>query len=100
MADAFPAKCPSCKKLKLRQDYSRKKITVDDGVIRSVGRQAEVNAKRDGKELTELKAEQMLGSDGMAKRKAPTPWWRKPGSKPLDVTKIKDVTKYIQTGEK
>lgn len=28
------------------------------------------------------------------------PWWRKDMEKPLDLTRIKDVNKYIETGEK
>lgn len=100
MADEFPTRCPACKKNKLRQDYSKKSPIVQDLTPKTVGQQAERNAKVEGKEQQQIKAEKLLGPKGMAKRNAKTPWWRKEGSKPLDVTKIKDPNKFILTGDK
>lgn len=96
----LPTHCPKCGKKTWLQDYAAKRPVVNDGVPRSVMQQAEQNAKRDGKELTRLKAEQMLGADEVARRegKIAKPWWRD-GDKPLDVTRLKDPQHYVLTGE-
>lgn len=99
--DLETVKCPSCKKRKLLQDYSKPKpMILRDNTPKTVGQVAERNAKIMGKELHQLEGEKILGEKGMKKKKAETPWWRPEGSKPLDVTKIKDTAKYIRTGEK
>ncbi len=100
MADEFPRKCPSCKKPKFRQNYSAKTFIIQDLTPKTLGQQAERNAKVEGKEQQQIRSEKLLGPKGLAKKNAKTPWWRKEGSKPLDVTKIKDKKKFILTGEK
>lgn len=53
-----------------------------------------------GPELCRLEEEKLLGPAGLARRNAPTPWWRDGADKPLDVSKVKDTTRYVMTGEK
>jgi putative FmdB family regulatory protein len=72
---------------------------------RTFGQQAEKNAKELGKEQLQKMAEQCVPAE-LKKRKVEKPWWRD-GSvegcpemdKPLDVTKIKDMKKYVEKGE-
>ena len=63
----------------------------------TIGQQAERNEKRGG-EKYEAWVEQKK-QEQKAKEEA-TPWWREKGEKPLDTSKIKDVNKYILTGDK
>lgn len=100
MKDPMLRKCPKCRALALEQDFSQKNVIVNDGVPRTVGQQAEYNAKKAGKQVHEALAEQMLSEQTKKKKNTPTPWFREKGSKPLDVSKIKDTTKFIMTGEK
>lgn len=75
------------------------------------GQQAERNAKRVGKEVVDMMAEEYDVSNRRAKQKLglpvpngaePTrqrykpkrPWWRD-SDKPLDVSKVKDVKKFV-----
>jgi hypothetical protein len=99
--DNFPVKCPSCRKKQLVRDWGEPSdCIIRDNTPKTAGQDAERNAKLLGKELTQKKAEEVLGDKTMAKRNAPTPWWREPNSKPLDVSKVKDVKRFIETGEK
>ncbi len=101
MADEFPTLCPACgDPVAFRQNYAGKSPNVQDLTPKTIGQQAERNRKLDGKDLHQEKAEKLLGPKGMEKVKAPTPWWRKPGSKPLKLSTLKDPTNYILTGEK
>lgn len=94
------------------------------GDPKTVGQQAELNAKRLGKEQVALMEEkyEREKQERRAKRAMKlaekvggtvdptppgTPWWRSgelPGlekmDKPLDVSKLKDPTHYVLTGEK
>jgi len=99
-------KCPTCKKHTLGTNYSTTVIYYP-GIheAKTVGQCAEINRKRQGKEL----CEKMVDEDAYyGPRKAglkQIPWWRsgKHGTtkseKPIDLTKIKDTDKYIMTGE-
>jgi hypothetical protein len=102
MSDAnWPIKCPQCKKKKLERDYGVPIVPViQDKTPKTVGQQAEANKKAMGNEQWQKKRDELLGEKGRQQQATPTPWWRPEGSKPLDVTKIKDVQKYIETGEK
>lgn len=101
MSVGFPTKCPGCKKKKLVRDYSRPCNTVFmDKTIRTVGQQAEHNQRKMGAELHALEAKKVLGEAEHARRTAPPPFWRKNKKKPLDVSKVKDLNKYIETGDK
>lgn len=99
----FPVKCPSCKKKKLVKDYSSPDALPDFHVkdIKEAGQQAEANKKAMGKELWEKRKDEMLGEHGRKKKETPKPfYWSEGQEKPLDVGKIKDVDRYIATGEK
>jgi hypothetical protein len=100
MSAPLPRRCPKCRRMSLEQDYGAKNVVCRDGVPRTVGQQAEKNAKEMGKEFHRMEAEKILGPERLARRNAPTPWWREDGSKPLDVRKVKDTAKFIRTGEK
>lgn len=66
----------------------------------SCEKQSEVNIKRIGRESYEKMAD---ADPIMSKRKEAAkklPWWRNGEKKPLDVSGIKDISKYIRTGEK
>lgn len=100
MSVGFPTKCPKCRKKKLVRDYSRPWDTVYmDRTIRTVGQQAEHNEKKLGQELHDKKCREILGAEEYERRKAPPPFWRK-SKKPLNLNKIKDINRYIQTGQK
>lgn len=121
IADDNPLSCPSCD-----EDY--------DGVFRQVygagiaivygqpttfGQQAEINAKKMGKEQMSIMAEsaklENRRADALnlprgaskAEKSAETPWFRS-GSipelpkldKPLNLSKVTDVQRYIETGNK
>lgn len=92
----FPANCPKCKSKKYRVNFAKSRTTFWDKTIKTVGQQAEKNRKDMGEELYQRKIEELGGN----KPKPKTPWWRKEGSKPLKVEDIKDVRKYIETGDK
>lgn len=95
----FPAKCPSCKKKKLVQDYSiPKDITGHVYEIKTALQQSEKNIKDMGKEQAQIKFDNLPQTK---KKKAPKPWyWSEGQEKPLDITKIKDTKRFIETGEK
>lgn len=101
MSVDFPVKCPSCKKKKLIQNYSIPKNTIyKDSTPRTIGQQSDLNKKKMGKELTQLKEESMLTEHDKAKKNAKKPWyWSENQTKPLDVSNL-NITKYVETGEK
>jgi len=98
--DPVLRKCPKCTKEALEQDYSKKQISINDGVCKTIGQQAEKNRKEMSKELFQREAERMAGPKAAAKRNAKTPWWREEGTKALDLKSVKDTKKFILTGEK
>ena len=101
MPKDWPVECPNCKQVELMWDCSAPMdFVLQDLTPKTAGQDAERNKKRWGKELTQIKAEQILGPKEMERRASPTPWWREDGSKPLDLTKVKDVQKYVHTGDK
>lgn len=118
LSAAHPDKCPACGSKEYRQDYSKFKTV---GVVydnpTTFGQQAELNAKRLGKEQMQL-----MAADDKARvagRKRPftgklpkgaslvtedlgdaAPPWRDDGTKPLSVAgkTPKQLKKYIETG--
>ena len=112
-----PQTCPSCGKRKGFSQVLGLPIGIHGGEPTCVGQVAERNMKG----VSQERHEQLLnaGRDDTwtgvvpegatvmpTKPKAPIPWWRngqvaglKKMEKPLDLSKIKDVTKYIETGE-
>src|SRR5579885_2787067 len=122
-----PKKCPSCGcrfGKKFHQVLSGGNVigrVYGEDRARTVGQQAEINAKRLGKEQLQLLAEAqkqktpwtgptpkkgVKPKEGAAEAKPQTPWWRDgsvPGlpklDKPLKLIKIKDTKKYIEEGQ-
>lgn len=100
--DKYP-KCPICKKTRLEKDYSTQQALPGFHVkeIKTVAQQVEANKKVLGNEQWQKKKDELLGEHGKKQQEAEKPfYWDKDQSKPLDVTKIKDTAKFIQTGEK
>ncbi len=114
-----PKKCPSCGEAYgkgFTQDYSQScGIPLVYGNPTTVGQQAEINARRAGKEqlqlMKEARAKQKPAFTGKLPKGAKinrgtgeTPWWRSgevaglPKSEPLNIDKIHDKTRYIETG--
>lgn len=119
-----PAKCPDCGEAYgevFRQVYHGG-IGLVKGEPKTFGQQAESNAKRLGKEgMRKLKEEDRTryhsggftgelpqggSAAGRPSGKSASPWYRSgkiPGlqkmDKPLDLSKVKDTTKYVRTGE-
>ena len=120
MSAKEPDKCPKCG-CKNGKGYSKsfgQPHVIVRGDPKTFGQAAEENAKRLGKEQMQLMAEEAKtrtkkagirklpkGASRIDTSKAKTPPWRdgsmglKPMDKPLNVKKIKDVKKYIHTGE-
>ena len=96
MADDFPTVCPDCGSEGLYQDYSKKNVICRDGSPKTFGQMSDANRKRMGKELSAMKDDECLARQP----KKETPPWRAEGSKPLDVSTIKNIDHFIQTGEK
>jgi hypothetical protein len=115
-----PAACPKCGTAYgkgFEQDYAQFRVTgTVYGDPKTVGQQAELNAKRLGNEQTQLlwEREQNRMSEYAGPLppgakpitgEAVTPPWRdgswgiKPLDKPLDLGAVKNTTKYIETGE-
>lgn len=105
----LPDHCSVCKAKEpdFHQVYQETQPFVSVENVTTVGQQAERNEKREGKELHALRREQIESryqnqksraiSGGTSQGKKKTTSRKKPK---LDLTKIKDVTKYIHTGEK
>lgn len=102
--------CPHCEATEpdFHQVYQKTQPFAHVYDCHTIGQQAEKNQKEWGKELTSLKRQEIesryqsqkskaKGITGEAKGKAKTGGRKKPA---LDLNKIKDVTKYIQTGDK
>lgn len=118
-----PKKCPKCKAKYsddgegYHQDYANLNIiSVVKGQPTTVGQQMEINEKKRGRELSEITLSQSeKGKKKITSKKrkvdtakeGETPWWRNgviddlpKMEKPLDLSKIKNVDKYIETGIK
>lgn len=106
---AHPKKCPNCSsKTGLHQNYQ----TVSGlGFVKNgpttIGQQMELNEKTWGRELTQVKQDEALKKRNWKTSKKDLPWWRSGKvdglpreEKPLDLTKVKNVKKYIETGNK
>lgn len=116
-----PKKCPKCKQPygdKFRQVYGTPNFIMANQPT-TVGQQAEINAKRMGKERMQMMQDAAKQRKSKFKGKLPAgakinttgsdepPWFRsgvikgtEKLAKPLDVSKIKDTEKFIRTGEK
>lgn len=104
-ADKVKRTCPECKKKSLERLIGCGIAAFCQQEPTTLGQQGERNAKAAGKAKMEeaaekraedkKKAQQLLGKD-----KGKTPWWREKDGKPLDLKKVKNVKKYIETGEK
>ena len=115
--DQLPDTCPQCGGTEedgvFHQIYSGENFCFCRQEPTTVGQQAEINARRVGKEQIELMAEKSKpanhkgefsrkfkgGTKTTERYKASRPWWRPHSDKPLDVKKLKDPTKYILTGK-
>lgn len=125
-SEPHPDECPRCFEpygddYQFHQAYANNRpLALVRGNPTTFGQQAEINAKRAGKEqlaiMTEIakpenrKKKTLKVPDGASivdTKPAPTPWFRDgsvPGvpklDKPLNLNKIPNVDKYIQTGNK
>lgn len=101
-SDKYP-KCPVCGKARLEKDYSTQQALPGFHVkeIKTIAQQVELNQKILGKEQWQMKKDELLGEHGKKQQSAEKPfYWDKDQEKPLDVTKIKDTKKFIETGDK
>jgi putative FmdB family regulatory protein len=118
----FPKKCPRCEtkyNAGFHQDYSKSNVTgVTYGNPTTVGQQAEINTRKLGKEQMQLMEEsdkkRRSGFKGPSPRNGKPveiennyipPWrdgcWGLPKEeKPIDITKIPNLEKYVATGIK
>jgi hypothetical protein len=116
-----PATCPKCGAVEpdFHQVFDGGNVVgLVKGQPKTFGQQAELNAKRMGKEQMQLMAQADKDRLSRASSKLPgkridvpespvTPWFRD-GSiegterleKPLNLSSVKDTEKYIQTGKK
>jgi putative FmdB family regulatory protein len=122
MSEPHPTMCPACGEPygeRFGQDYANyNQIGIVKGNPTTLGQQAELNAKRLGKEqmqkMVEAEKQRISGWKGHRPKgssvnttgNGETPWFRAgevPGlkklDKPLNLKKIKDKKKYIATGE-
>ena len=95
-----PKKCPKCKKGKVNQVFDGNTIICVKGE-NTLGQIGEKNWKKHGSKIKEDIAKDQEQQDKKL------PWWRsgdvkglKKERKPIDVSKIKDVKRYIEKGEK
>lgn len=121
ISQPHPTQCPDCSEPfgdVFRQEFMGSNPI---GIVRNqpttFGQQAEINARRMGKEQMQIMAEQSKKRVSQFTGKLPDnasinttgtgerPWWRDGVAglptldKPLDMKKVKDSTKYIETGE-
>lgn len=111
-----PRTCPECKEKGLEHLIGGKTIGRVKGQPKTFGQQAEINEKRMGKEQMQLMKEadtarMKSGWTGPVPKGAKLvqkevskeiPFYREglpDPSKPLDVTKVKNLDKYVLTGE-
>lgn len=99
----FPIKCHSCNKKTLIKDYSSPDALPDFHIkeIKSLAQQSEFNEKKLGKEQISKKRDTMMTDFDKKKEKAEKPWyWSENQTKPLDVSKISNISEYIEHGIK
>jgi hypothetical protein len=116
-----PKACPKCDEVYgkgFNQDYSKSQVVgVVYGDPKTFGQQAELNAKRAGREQMQQMAEESArrlseytgplpqGASINTTGTGETPPWRDgslglpPMEKPLDLSQVKDVNRYVRTGE-
>lgn len=100
-------KCPKCGSVRLNKLFSAPNLILNSlDSAKTFGQCAAINSKRLGKEQLKIQ-ESTDPVTIMKEQNSKLPWWRSgkvdglpKEEKPLDTTKIKDVTKYIETGEK
>jgi len=104
MSEPGPDACPACGEgARFRQVFGAP-VLVQYGNPTTFGQQAEINARRAGKEQMARMAE----AQSVGPWTGPTPPGAQPpperkltaGIEPADLSKIKDVHKYIVTGRK
>lgn len=107
MDEKRPKTCPECKTGEVFQHFASTVISYV-GEAKTAGQQAERNAKRLGNEMIrEMENQDPVAKARRKQKEAKLPWFRD-GSiegtireeKAIDTTKIKDLNKYIETGEK
>ncbi len=107
--DRVRDKCPQCgaKTPTFNQLFGNPHVLIL-GEATTVGQQSERNVKRLGKELIQIQEEQELAkrqpiarNGRKIEKRSKTkerPFWRKDSDKPLDISKIPDLKKYIEHG--
>ena len=98
--EELPKKCPQCK-TKINNGFHQvyaAGIAIVYNSPTTVGQQAEINEKRVGKEQLELMAAHDRKIRKMPEKKKDDSKWAF-DDKPLDLKKIKDVRKYVETGD-
>ncbi len=98
-SESHPTKCPKCKKKKLIQIYDGNTIVCMKGGD-TIGHIGESNWKKSGGKIKE----KMQKNKEIKESKIP--WWRSgkvsglsKKEKPLNLSKIKNINRYIETGE-
>lgn len=102
-----PKKCPVCKKKTVGQQFTTFGVVNFLESARNFEHASDINKKRLGKEQLQLMEDADPIISKKKQRAKNLPWWQD-GSveglprdeKPLDLSTIKDVKKYIETGEK
>lgn len=96
-------RCPECKKHKLVRQFGTPEFFVMGAEAKTVGELAKRNTGKmsadqyvDRLEGDKVRYEKLTGKK--KKKKPPKPWWRDT-DKPLDLKKIRNVQKYVETGE-
>lgn len=97
--DEALTKCPKCKRKKLQRVIHSPYIINHTGEVKTIYHQAERNTKKLGKYELQAK-EQEANKNYHNMPKTQTPWWREGTKKPIDLKKIKNTKKYIETGDK
>lgn len=115
ITDSLPVDCPDCGAYgpTFHQVYGGDQFAFVKGEPTTFAQQAERNAQRVGKEQMQKMAEDAKEANHKGKRQfdlprgaTPTkekykparPWWRPHQDQPLDVSKIKNPRKFIETG--
>ena len=97
IADDFPEFCPQCKsKTCYHQDVASLATVICQAEVMSVGRQAELNMKRLGKEQVAMLQDQY---DAGGPSGPPPPDFLPKEVPYVPVDKIKDLNHYVRTGE-
>lgn len=104
--DEVTRKCPQCGATEpVFNQLFGDPFVMFKGAPTTFGQQAELNAKRKGKELLQIEEDNEIEKrkpvlpPGMKRLELPNTDWRK-AKKPLDLRKIANVQRYIETGSK